>query len=133
MSLFRKFLSKMHDKYRLVIINDSSLGESFSFRLSPLNVLMLLAMLTMLIFLLVLLLSRFTPVTSFTESKIGNSGDYMELNQKIEDLKQEIKARDLKDQAITKIINGEEMSLDSTQAHLRMTKEVEPTPNKKKK
>ena len=116
MSLFRKILSKMHDKYRLVIINDSSLGESFSFRLTPLNVIMLLATLTMVIFIIFFLLIRFTPTSNLIGGNSGSSIEYMKLNQKIEDLTAEMEARQIKQDALIKILSENEMSLDSTQA-----------------
>ncbi len=116
MSLFRKILSKMHDKYRLVIINDSSLGESFSFRLTPLNVIMLMATLTMVIFLIFFLLIRFTPTSNLIGGNSGSSIEYMKLNQKIEDLTAEMEARQIKQDALIKILSENEMSLDSAQA-----------------
>ena len=116
MSLFRKILSKMHDKYRLVIINDSSLGESFSFRLTPLNIIMLLATLTMVIFGIFFLLIRFTPTSNLIGGNSGSSIEYMKLNQKIEDLTTEMEARQIKQDALIKILSENEMSLDSTQA-----------------
>ena len=116
MSLFRKILSKMHDKYRLVIINDSSLGESFSFRLTPLNMIMLLATLTMVIFGIFFLLIRFTPTSNLIGGNSGSSIEYMKLNQKIEDLTTEMEARQIKQDALIKILSENEMSLDSTQA-----------------
>jgi hypothetical protein len=116
MSLFRKILSKMHDKYRLVIINDSSLGESFSFRLTPLNMIMLLATLTMVIFGIFFLLIRFTPTSNLIGGNSGSSIEYMKLNQKIEDLTTEMEARQIKQGALIKILSENEMSLDSTQA-----------------
>ncbi|MDG1098308.1 MAG: hypothetical protein P8O20_02895 [Bacteroidia bacterium] len=116
MSLFRKILSKMHDKYRLVIINDSSLGESFSFRLTPLNMIMLLATLTMVIFGIFFLLIRFTPTSTLIGGNSGSSIEYMKLNQKIEDLTTEMEARQIKQDALIKILSENEMSLDSSQA-----------------
>ncbi len=116
MSLFRKILSKMRDKYRLVIINDSSLGESFSFRLTPLNMIMLLATLTMVIFGIFFLLIRFTPTSTLIGGNSGSSIEYMKLNQKIEDLTTEMEARQIKQDALIKILSENEMSLDSSQA-----------------
>jgi len=106
----------MHDKYRLVIINDSSLGESFSFRLTPLNMIMLLATLTMVIFGIFFLLIRFTPTSNLIGGNSGSSIEYMKLNQKIEDLTTEMEARQIKQDALIKILSENEMSLDSTQA-----------------
>jgi len=118
----------MHDKYRLVIINDSSLGESFSFRLSPLNVLMLLAVLTMLIFGIFVLLAKFTPASNLVGSGSGTSGEYLKLNQKIEDLTKEIESRQIKQDALSKILTDREMELDSNQAYYQ-----KPAPAKDKK
>ncbi len=134
MSFIRKILSKIRDKYRLVIINDSSLGESFSFRLSPLNVIMLLAFITMIIFVIFFLIAKYTPARTLVGGSGGGDPEYMKLNQKIEDLTREIESRQIKQDALTKILSDKEMELDTNQIHyLKNTPPKTETEDKNKK
>lgn len=57
-----KFFTKIKNKYRLVILNDSSFEEKFSFRLSPLNVFLLLFSATILLTATVTVIIVYTPL-----------------------------------------------------------------------
>ena len=59
---------------------------------------------------------RFTPTSNLIGGNSGSSIEYMKLNQKIEDLTTEMEARQIKQDALIKILSENEMSLDSTQA-----------------
>src|SRR5690606_30879430 len=61
----RKILKKLKNKYRLVILNDSTFEESLSYRLSPLNVFTLTAALSIFLILSVILLIAFTPLREY--------------------------------------------------------------------
>jgi len=62
MSKKKTFLSKLKDKYRLVIINDSSFEEKFAFKLSRWNVIMLGATFSVVLAFLMFLAIIFTPL-----------------------------------------------------------------------
>ena len=60
-----KIFKKLKNKYRLVILNDSTFEESLSYRLSPLNVFTLFAALAIFIIVSVILLIAFTPLREY--------------------------------------------------------------------
>jgi len=57
-----QILRKLKSKYRLVILNDASFEEKFSYRLSPLNIFTLFISITLLIILIVAGIIVFTPL-----------------------------------------------------------------------
>ena len=57
-----KFFTRIKNKYRLVILNDSSFEEMFSFRLSPLNVFLLLFSATIILIASVTAIIVYTPL-----------------------------------------------------------------------
>lgn len=61
----RKILKKLKNKYRLVILNDSTFEETLSYRLSPLNVFTLIAALSIFLILSVIFLIAFTPLREY--------------------------------------------------------------------
>lgn len=58
----KQIFKKLKNKYRLVILNDATFEERFSYRLSPLNLVTLLISFAVLIVLLVSLVIIFTPL-----------------------------------------------------------------------
>ncbi len=58
----RQFFKKLKNKYRLVILNDASFEERFSFRLSPLNLFLLAFSAAILLVLLVTIIIAYTPL-----------------------------------------------------------------------
>lgn len=58
----KKFISKIKSKYRLVILNDASFEEKFSFRLSPLNLFILTFSAALFLVLLVSVIIIYTPL-----------------------------------------------------------------------
>lgn len=61
----RKILKKLKNKYRLVILNDTSFEEKFSYRLSPLNIGTLLLSFALLLVLTVAVIIIFTPLREY--------------------------------------------------------------------
>jgi hypothetical protein len=116
MSKTRKFFAKLKNKYRLVLINDSTFAESFSIRLTPINVLMLFSSLTLFFIVLTFLAFSYTPARHLlpNSGKPGANADWMELNQKLEDTKRQLENKQLKEDALEKILSGEEDKLDTT-------------------
>ena len=58
----RRIIKKLKSKYRLVILNDATFEERFSYRLSPLNLVTLLISFAVLIIALVSIIIIFTPL-----------------------------------------------------------------------
>ncbi|MBS9766434.1 MAG: M23 family metallopeptidase [Flavobacteriaceae bacterium] len=61
----RAFIQKLLYKYRLVIVNEDTFEENFSFRLSRLNVFVLLGIISILLIISTLLLVAFTPLKEY--------------------------------------------------------------------
>lgn len=60
-----RIFKKLKDKYRLVILNESTFEESLSYRLSPLNVFTLVAALSIILISFVIILMAFTPLREY--------------------------------------------------------------------
>ena len=61
----KSFLIKLKNKYRLVIMNDETLEERLTFRLSRLNVFVVLGTLTIILIILTTILIAFTPLREY--------------------------------------------------------------------
>jgi murein DD-endopeptidase MepM/ murein hydrolase activator NlpD len=61
----RKFIRKLRDKYRLVILNDSTFEEVLAFRLSRLNVIAYFGLIVILLTGMVTVLITFTPLREY--------------------------------------------------------------------
>lgn len=116
MSKGRKIIAKLRNKYRLVLINDSSFAEVFSIRLTPFNVMMLFSTVFVLFSLLIFFLIAFTPMRQLVPGygKASDNAAWMELNQKVEDLNRKMEARTMKENALNKILSENEALLDTT-------------------
>lgn len=121
----RKFIGKLRNTYRLTLLNDKSLAAVFSIKLTPINVMMLFSTLLIIFTILIFLLIAYTPVRNLVPGygKGQNTGAYLELNQKIEDLTRQIKEREEKLDAVTNILSEKVMLYDS--AHLPAKKAEE--------
>lgn len=73
MKRFRSFFSKLRDKYRLVIINETSFEEKLAWRLSRWNVLMIGATLCVLISLILLAVIILTPLKTMIPGYSDNT------------------------------------------------------------
>ena len=118
MSKGRKIIAKLRNKYRLVLINESSFAEAFSIKLTPMNVLMLFSSFFVLFTIIIFLLIAYTPMRQLVPGygKGNNQAAWMQMNQKVEDLQRQINDRNLKEEALRKILSEEEGKLDSTAA-----------------
>lgn len=118
MSKGRKIIAKWRNKYRLVLINDTSFAEAFSIRLTPFNVVMLFSTFFVLFTAIIFLLIAYTPMRQMVPGygKATDNAAWMELNQKVEDLRRDFENRNLKENSINKILSGSESTLDTTSA-----------------
>lgn len=118
MSKGRKIIAKLRNKYRLVLINDSSFAEVFSIRLTPFNVGMLFSTVFVIFTIIIFLLIAYTPMRQMVPGygKASDNAAWMELNQKVEDLRRDFENRSLKENAINDILSEKEYLLDTTSA-----------------
>ncbi len=80
------------------------------------NLLMLISSIFTLFAILVFFLIAYTPMKQWIPGygKTGDNETWLELNQRIEDLKRKHEGRTLKEDALNKILNERESELDST-------------------
>ena len=112
----QKILKKLKNKYRLVLINDSSFAEVFSIRLTPMNVLMLASSALLVFTFVIFALIAYTPVRQLVPGygKFSDNAAIIELTQQVEELTRLQKEGMEKQEALRKIINGEEAAWDSS-------------------
>ena len=118
----RKILKKLKNKYRLVILNDASFEEKFSYRLSPLNIFTLFLSLTLVIIALVTVVIAFTPlresIPGYTDVNLRKDLTYMVL--KADSLERELYLNQKYLDNINAILRGEdpgETKVDSGQTN----------------
>jgi murein DD-endopeptidase MepM/ murein hydrolase activator NlpD len=111
-----KFLKKIKNKYRLVILNDSSFEEKFSFRLSPLNLFLLTFSAAILLIALVSIIIVYTPlresIPGYTDVSIRE--DLTKMVLKSDSLENELNQNQKHLDNITAILKGEEPESNSS-------------------
>ncbi|MBL7812313.1 MAG: hypothetical protein JNL57_08840 [Bacteroidetes bacterium] len=90
----------------------------FSIRLTPFNVLMLLSSTFILFTVIIFFLIAYTPMRQLVPGygKGSDPSSWMELNQKVEDLKRDLENRKLKENALNSILSEKESELDTVSA-----------------
>jgi murein DD-endopeptidase MepM/ murein hydrolase activator NlpD len=103
-----KWYKKLRNKYRLVFMNDDTLEERFTFRLSRLNVFIALGTLTIVLIFLTSILIAFTPlreyIPGYTNVKLQRN--LYELQLTTDSVEKEIQRKDKFLDNLKKIING---------------------------
>ena len=91
---FRRFLRR---RYRLVILNDTTLGESFSLRMSPYGILIGITATTIVMTTLVISLIAFTPLREYIPGygDVTERKQILELSLKVDSIEQSIESRDV--------------------------------------
>ena len=99
-------------KYRLVFMNDETLEERFTFRLSRLNVFIALGTLTILLIFLTSILIAFTPLREYIPgySSVGLQKKLYELNLKTDSIEKALVRRNRYFQNLRDVINGRDLS-----------------------
>ncbi len=107
----RNWFSKIRLKYRLVILNDETFAEKFSFRLSTLNVFVALGTLSIFLIFVTTLLIAFTPLREYIPGYASVTGkiNIYRLQQKADSLEQAMKDKDLFIYNLKNVISGREM------------------------
>lgn len=108
-----KFIKKLRNKYRLVIMNDSTFAEVFNYRLSRLNVFTLASVVTIILLTLGTLLVAFTPLRELIPNyPDGTMRRNIQMNAlMIDSLENELKIRDQYLSNLKNIINGKETEM----------------------
>jgi len=109
-SRWKRFLKKLHDKYRLVIMNDSSFERVVSFRLSRMNVFVVVGTAVILLIVATTFVIAYTPLREFIPGygDIGLQRDVYQLMLKTDSLEKEIARRNLYMENLKYIIAGKD-------------------------
>ncbi len=107
----RKFFNKLHDKYRLVLMNDQTFEEKLSFRLTRFNVFVFFGTLVIFLVLATTYIIAFTPLREYIPgyADFNTRKVLYELNQKADSLESDLKRKDLYIHNIQNIISGREI------------------------
>lgn len=107
----KNFFNKLHDKYRLVLMNDDTFEEKISFRLTRFNVFTFFG--TLIIFLIVATsyIIAFTPLKEYIPgyADFNTRKVFRELNFKADSLQVELRQKDIYINNIKNIIEGRDI------------------------
>jgi murein DD-endopeptidase MepM/ murein hydrolase activator NlpD len=106
--------SRLRNKYRLVIMNDETLEERLTFRLSRLNVFIVLGTLTIILIVLTSILIAFTPLREYIPgySNVGLQKKLYEMQIKTDSIEKGLEKRDRFIQNLKDVMNGKDLSGD---------------------
>jgi murein DD-endopeptidase MepM/ murein hydrolase activator NlpD len=109
-----RWVDKLRNKYRLVFMNDETLEERFTFRLSRLNVFIALGTLTILLIFLTTILIAFTPLKEYIPgyTNVGLQKKLYELQLKTDSIEKDLAKKDKFIQNLRDIINGKDLTED---------------------
>lgn len=125
-----RILRKLKAKYRLVLMDDATLEQKISFRLTRLNVFLATGTLSIILVFFTTYLIAFTQLREYIPgyTDIGLSRQIYDLQQKADSLEQQMIARDALLQSIRNIIKGNDVAAipgtDSAQAPKNYSKIV---------
>jgi hypothetical protein len=111
-----KIITKLRNKHRFVLINDSTFAEVFSIRLTLLNVLMLISgFVLLLVFVLGFLLAN-TSVGLFLlgDAGLNSRAELLELNSRLEKTTQNLESERMKTQTLQNLLNDKANLYDSS-------------------
>ena len=104
----KKLGERLRQKYRLVILNDSSFEEKFSLRLSPGGILIMVGAVTIIMSFLVISLIAFTPIREYIPGygDFSNQKELVKLSVKADSLEYVMKAKNWYIQNINDVLSG---------------------------
>jgi len=107
-------LSRLRNKYRLVIMNDETLEERLTFRLSRLNVFVVLGTLTIILIILTSILIAFTPLREYIPgyTNVGLQKKLYELQIRTDSIEKSLEKRDRYLRDLKDVMNGKDLSTD---------------------
>jgi murein DD-endopeptidase MepM/ murein hydrolase activator NlpD len=107
----KKWVIKLKDKYRLVLLNDQTLEEKLSIRLSRLNVFIVLGSLTIFLIFITTYIIAFTPLREYIPgyASVTSQKAVYEIQLRADSLEVAMREKDLYLENIKNIIAGKEM------------------------
>ncbi|MBX3164036.1 MAG: M23 family metallopeptidase [Bacteroidetes bacterium] len=104
----RNFRDFLRNKYRLILLNDNTFGESFSLRLSPMSLLIAGGAVTIVMTIVVISTVAFTPLREYIPGygDVGERKQIMELNVRADSLEEALQVREIYIQSIKDVLEG---------------------------
>lgn len=129
----RRILKKLKVKYRLVLMDDATLEQKISFRLTPLNVFLATGTLSIILIFFTTYLIAFTQLREYIPgyTDVGLSRQIYDLQQKADSLEQQMVARDVLLQSIRNIISGNDIAVVPGADSVAVTKDYSKIVNKR--
>jgi len=124
----RDFLKRLNNNYRVVFIDDESLEEVISFKLTMRKLYILICTLFVLVAIVTLSLVMFTPVKYYIPGYAGgkNRLEMVRLKQNVDSLSDLVAAQELYQENLRNIITGNVKSpRDTTMLDLKKTRQEE--------
>ncbi|MCB9046010.1 MAG: hypothetical protein H6550_07710 [Chitinophagales bacterium] len=124
----KNFLRRLNDNYRVVFIDDESLEEVASYRLTMRKLYILICTLFVLVAIVTLSLVMFTPVKYYIPGYAGgkNRLEIVRLKQNVDSLSDLVAAQELYQENIRNIITGNmKTPLDTSLLDLKKTRQEE--------
>jgi len=111
----KRWLGKLRNKYRLVFMNDETLEERFTFRLSRLNVFVALGTMTIILIFLTSILIAFTPLREYIPGyiNVGIQKKLYELQIKTDSIEKDLEKKDLFISALKDVISGKDLPAEA--------------------
>ncbi len=105
-----QFREKLRNTFRLIIMNDETLEETHSYRLSLLNVYTVLSIILVLLSLLIISFIIFTPIKRFIPGygDVNRNPQFLELKEKVDLLEEELDNQELYIDGLTNLFDGVE-------------------------
>ena len=102
------FSDQLKNKYRLVILNDNTFAEKFSYRLSPLGLIIAISAVTIAMTTLVISLVAFTSLREYIPGygNVSERKEILELSVKADSLEQTLSARDWYMKNLVNVFSG---------------------------
>lgn len=110
----KSFRERLSDKYRIVILDEDTLGEVRSKRTSFLGLFSWIIGLALLVSILTAVLLSFTPLKYLIPgyADINNNRAYVEMNQKLEEIEKELDAQRVYTNGMKNLLNPSGMNLE---------------------
>jgi murein DD-endopeptidase MepM/ murein hydrolase activator NlpD len=105
-----RFLHKLHDKYRLVLMNDATLEEKISFRLTRFNVFIFFGTLSIFLVVATIYLIAFTPLKEYIPgyADFNTRQVLRDLMMRADSLERDLRQKDLYIHNFRNIVEGKE-------------------------
>ena len=128
---------RLRQKYRLVILNDSSFEEKFSLRLSPGGILILVSAITIVMSFVVISLIAFTPFREYIPGygDVSNQKELIKLSVKVDSMEYVMDAKNWYIDNLNNVLNGNispdetKLDRDSSKKYQNVNVNVKPSKN----